>query len=541
MPYQRTRDQGIAPSHHGIEMHGVTNVNAAWWNLPSPALYEHAIQRHEGRLGHLGALVVSTGQYTGRSPNDKFIVKEPSSEAQIGWGEVNQPFSTERYDALRARLTAYLQGKDVFVQDCKAGAHPRYQLPIRVITELAWHSLFARNMFIRELDPARLDAFEPRFTLIDAPGFHAVPEEDGTRSEAFILLHFGRREVLIGGTQYAGEIKKSIFTVMNYLLPPQGVLTLHCSANYGKDEQDVALFFGLSGTGKTTLSADPERTLIGDDEHGWGDDGVFNFEGGCYAKVIRLSPAGEPDIYQTTRRFGTLLENVVLRDDRHLDLDSAALTENTRACYPISHIEKASRSGRAGHPKVVIMLTADAFGVLPPLARLTPAQAVYHFLSGYTAKVAGTERGIKEPQATFSTCFGAPFMALRPSAYADLLAQKLAQHQTSVWLVNTGWTGGAYGTGERMKLDQTRAMVSAVLRGELSHGPFRRDPVFGLEVPERCPGVPSEVLDPRETWQDKSAYDALAGKLAGMFARNFAQFAANVTPEVRTAGPSLGG
>jgi phosphoenolpyruvate carboxykinase (ATP) len=531
-------EQGNMKSREGLSAHGITNVNSVWRNLSSPALYEQAIQRHEGRLSHLGPLVVSTGQYTGRSPKDKFIVAEPSSQEQIGWGEVNQPFSVERYDALKARLCAYLQGKDIFVQDCKAGAHPQYQIPIRVITELAWHSLFARNMFIQDAHPPALEQYEPRFTVIDAPGFHAVPELDGTRSEAFILLNFGRREVIIGGTEYAGEIKKAIFTVMNYLLPPQGVLSLHCSANYGKNEQDVALFFGLSGTGKTTLSADPERTLIGDDEHGWGDDGVFNVEGGCYAKVIKLSPEGEPEIYETTRRFGTVLENVMMREDRHLDLDSAALTENTRACYPISHIERASATGVAGHPRAVLMLTADAFGVLPPIARLTPQQAMYHFLSGYTAKVAGTERGIQEPQATFSTCFGAPFMPRRPVEYASLLGQKLARHQLPVWLVNTGWTGGAYGTGQRMKLEQTRAMVRAVLGGALSEVAFRKDPIFGFEVPESCPGVPSAILDPRRTWKDGAAYDVQANKLADMFQKNFKQFEESVTPEIRAAGPA---
>ena len=523
----------------GLSAHGISHIGSVWRNLSTPALYEHAIQRHEGRLAHLGPLGVTTGQYTGRSPKDKFIVREPSSENQIWWGDVNQPFGAERYDVLRARLTAYLQGKDLFLQDCKAGAHPGHELPIRVMTELAWHSLFARNMFIQIRDADALEAFEPKFTVLDAPGFHAVPEEDGTRSEAFVLLNFGRREVIIGGTQYAGEIKKAIFTVMNYLLPAQGVLSLHCSANYGKDEQDVALFFGLSGTGKTTLSADPERVLIGDDEHGWGDDGVFNFEGGCYAKVIRLSAEGEPDIYETTRRFGTVLENVVIEADGHLDLDSAALTENTRACYPISHIRGASRTGVAGHPRAVIMLTADAFGVLPPIARLTPEQAMYHFLSGYTAKVAGTERGVKEPQATFSACFGAPFMALRPEVYAGLLGQKLARHRLSVWLVNTGWTGGPYGVGQRMPLGYTRAMVRAILRRQLAEVSFRKDPVFGFEVPESCPGIPSELLKARQTWRHAADYDRQARHLAVLFSNNFHQFSADVEAKVRGAGPTL--
>jgi phosphoenolpyruvate carboxykinase (ATP) len=534
-------EQGNILSREGLRAHGITNINGLWRNLSSPALYEQAIQRREGRLSHLGPLVVTTGQYTGRSPKDKFIVAEPSSEAEIGWGEVNTPFSAERYDALKARLCAYLQGKDLFVQDCKAGADPRHQIRVRVITELAWHSLFARNMFIQDSSPPDLEHYDPQFTVIDAPGFHAVPELDGTRSEAFILLNFGKREVIIGGTEYAGEIKKSIFTVMNYLLPPKGVLSLHCSANYGKTEEDVALFFGLSGTGKTTLSADPGRTLIGDDEHGWGDEGVFNVEGGCYAKVIKLSPTGEPEIFATTRRFGTVLENVMMLEDRHLDLDSAALTENTRACYPISHIEGASRTGVAGHPKAVLMLTADAFGVLPPIARLSPEQAMYHFLSGYTAKVAGTERGIKEPQATFSTCFGAPFMPRRPVEYAELLGKKLARHNVPVWLVNTGWTGGAYGTGQRMPLAQTRAMVNAILGGALKEVAFRKDPIFGFEVPLECPGVESALLDPRRTWSDRAAYDAQASKLADMFIKNFKQFEASVGAGVRAAAPAARG
>ena len=511
-------DHGNIMSRDGLRAHGITNINGLWRNLSSPELYEQAIQRHEGRLSHLGPLVVTTGQYTGRSPKDKFIVAEPSSQSEIGWGEVNTPFPQERYDALKARLSAYLQGKDLFVQDCKAGADARHQIRVRVISELAWHSLFARNMFIQDANQPELDRFEPQFTVIDAPGFHAVPELDGT--------------------EYAGEIKKSIFTVMTYLLPPKGVLSLHCSANYGKSQDDVALFFGLSGTGKTTLSADPGRTLIGDDEHGWSDDGVFNIEGGCYAKVIKLSPTGEPEIFATTRRFGTVLENVMMLEDRRLDLDSAALTENTRACYPISHIEGASRTGVAGHPKAVLMLTADAFGVLPPIARLTPEQAMYHFLSGYTAKVAGTERGIKEPQATFSTCFGAPFMPRRPVEYAELLGRKLARHGVPVWLVNTGWTGGAYGTGQRMPLAQTRAMVNAILGGNLNEVQFRKDPIFGFEVPVSCPGVDAALLDPRGTWSDREAYDAQANRLAEMFVKNFKQFEDSVSAEVLAAAPA---
>jgi phosphoenolpyruvate carboxykinase (ATP) len=530
--------QGRVQSRYGLETHGITNANTVWWNLSTPALYEHALQRHEGLLAHLGPLVVRTGQYTGRSPRDKYVVREASSQEQVWWGEVNQPYDPARYEALRARLMAYLGGKDLYVQDCAVGADPAYRVPIRVITETAWHNLFARNMFIQEPDRDQLAQHVPQFTVIDAPEFSADPEADGTHSEVFVLLHFGRQEVLIGGTAYAGEIKKSLLTVMTYLLPPQGVLPMHCSANYGRDEDDMAIFFGLSGTGKTTLSADPERTLIGDDEHGWSDHGVFNFEGGCYAKVIHLSPEGEPEIYDTTRRFGTILENVAMdTGDRRLDLDSDAFTENTRASYPISHIPNATRCGMGGHPTTIVMLTADAFGVLPPIARLTPAQAMYHFLSGYTAKVAGTERGVTEPQATFSACFGAPFMALNPAVYARLLGEKIAQHRARVWLINTGWSGGPYGTGDRIKLAYTRAMVRAALQGELEHVPMAKDAVFGVQVPQACPNVPPEVLRPRTTWQDPHAYDTQARSLASMFAQNFQQFAGNVSAEVRAAGP----
>ena len=533
------QDQGQARSLHGLEDFGITNANTIWWNLSSPTLYEHAIQRHEGLMSHLGPLVVRTGQYTGRSPNDKYLVREPSSQEKIYWGEINRPFSPERYEALRARILAYLEGKDLYVQDCYVGADPKYRLPIRVITEKAWHNLFARNMFIRELDPIKLAQHKPDFTILDAAGFNANPEEDGTNSEVVVLLNFGRMEAIVAGSHYAGEIKKTMLTVMTYILPEKNVLPMHCSANYGKSQDDVALFFGLSGTGKTTLSADPDRTLIGDDEHGWSEDGVFNFEGGCYAKVIRLSPQAEPEIYDTTRRFGTILENVAINSaSRRLDLDSDAFTENTRASYPISHIPNATREGVGGHPKQILFLTADAFGVLPPVAKLTPEQAMYHFLSGYTAKVAGTERGIKEPQATFSACFGAPFMALNPVVYADLLGEKIAKHSASVWLINTGWSGGPYGTGKRIKLPYTRAMVSAVLSGTLEEIPRTKDPFFGIEVPETCPDVPSEVLQPRNTWQDKAAYDQQAKKLASMFAENFKQFDEDVSEEIRGAGPS---
>ena len=516
---------------------GITNVGSVFHNLSTPTLYEEAIRRREGAVGHLGPLVVRTGQYTGRSANDKFIVREPSSEDKIWWGEHNKPFDPEHFELLKIRLQAYLQGRDVFVQDCYTGADPEYRLKLRIITETAWHSMFARDMFLREFDPEVLDRFEPDFVVIHCPQFHAIPEVDHTRSEAFILLNFAQRLVIIGGTSYAGEIKKSVFTVMNYLLPQRGVLGMHSSANEGPGG-DVAIFFGLSGTGKTTLSAEPDRALIGDDEHGWSDRGVFNFEGGCYAKVIRLSAQAEPEIYETTRRFGTILENVSMdHETRRLDLDDSSLTENTRAAYPITHLPNIVRSGMGGQPDNVIMLTCDAFGVLPPIAKLTPAQAMYHFISGYTAKVAGTERGVTEPTATFSALFGAPFMALHPTVYADLFGKLLARHDVDCWLVNTGWTGGAYPAGERIKIAYSRALVRAATSGALADVPFTRNPVFGFEVPEHCPDVPDELLHPRSTWSDPSAYDAKADELAKRFAANFAAYADQASPEVRAAGP----
>jgi phosphoenolpyruvate carboxykinase (ATP) len=529
---------GNVHSSYGLENHGLRDLNAVYWNLSTPSLYEEVIGRHEGRIAHLGPLAVRTGQFTGRAPNDKFIVEEPSSKDKIWWGKVNRPMSPAKFDVLHARMMAYLQGKDLFVQDCYAGADKKYRLPIRVITEYAWHSLFARNMFIHP-SVAELGTHVPEFTVIDAPNFHADPEIDGTRTEVFIVLNFAKKLVLIGGTQYAGEIKKSIFTILNYLLPQQGVMSMHSSANIGP-KNDVAIFFGLSGTGKTTLSADPERTLIGDDEHGWSDQGVFNYEGGCYAKIINLSAEAEPEIYATTRRFGTLLENVALDSATgRLDLNDASLTENTRAAYPIDYIPNAAADGLGGQPSTIIMLTADAFGVLPPISRLTPAQAMYHFLSGYTAKVAGTEKGVTEPSATFSTCFGAPFMVLPPHVYAHLLGEKIAKEGANVWLVNTGWTGGPFGVGSRMKIAHTRAMVHAALNGDLLNVATKVDPIFGLTIPLTCPGVPVEVLDPRNTWPDPVAYDAQAVKLANMFIENFHVFEAEVSEEVRAAGPHL--
>jgi phosphoenolpyruvate carboxykinase (ATP) len=516
---------------------GITNVGYVFHNLSTPALYEEAIRRREGAVGHMGPLVVRTGQYTGRSANDKFIVREPSSEDMIWWGQHNRPFDPEHFELLKIRLQAYLQGRDVFVQDCYAGADPEYRLKLRVITETAWHSMFARDMFLRELDRDVLARFEPDFVVMHCPQFHAIPEVDQTRSEAFILLNFAQRLIIIGGTSYAGEIKKAVFTVMNYLLPQRGVLGMHCSANQGPDG-DIAIFFGLSGTGKTTLSAEPDRALIGDDEHGWSDRGVFNFEGGCYAKVIRLSAQAEPEIHETTRRFGTILENVTMdRETRRLDLDDDSLTENTRAAYPITHLPKIVESGLGGQPRNVILLTADAFGVLPPIAKLTPAQAMYHFISGYTAKVAGTERGITEPTATFSALFGAPFMALHPTVYADLFGKLIATHDVDCWLVNTGWTGGAHPAGKRIEIAYSRALVRAAVSGALAGVPCTRDPVFGFDVPEHCPDVPDELLQPRGTWNDPKDYDAKADELAKLFAANFAEYADQAPPEVRAAGP----
>jgi phosphoenolpyruvate carboxykinase (ATP) len=522
----------------GLEAVGLTNLGGVLWN-PTPAtLYEEFVMNGEGVIANHGPIVAETGKYTGRSPDDKFVVEEASSKQKIWWGKVNRPIDEDKFNRLLHRVQAYLQDGMVYVQDCWAGADKEHRVPIRVVTQVAWHSLFARNMFIPVL-PEEQKSHAPQFTVISVPGFKADPAIDGTRSEAFIFVHFGKGIVLIGGTSYAGEIKKSIFTVMNYLLPQRGVMSMHCSANEGPNG-DVAVFFGLSGTGKTTLSADPKRRLIGDDEHGWSDGGIFNFEGGCYAKVIRLSAEAEPEIFATTKRFGTVLENVVINEHtREIDLNDFSLTENTRASYPIEQIPNAKLDGVGGHPRNIMMLTCDAFGVLPPVARLTPEQASYHFLSGYTAKVAGTERGMgKEPQATFSTCFGAPFLALPPTVYADLFAQKMRQHDTKVWLVNTGWSGGGYGVGSRIKIAYSRAMVSAALEGKLDRVKYQKDPIFGLDVPAECPGVPADILSPRGTWSDKSAYDQKARELVALFEKNFAQFEQAVPAEVRAAGMS---
>ncbi len=523
-------------SDYGLSHYGLRNLNDVYWNIPTARLYEKILTRREGRLSHLGPLVVRTGHHTGRSANDKFIVREFSTEDKVWWGPINTPMDEETFDRLHRRMVLHLEMNDLFVQDCFAGADPKHRLPVRIITQYGWHSLFARNMFIQ---PSReeLTSHIPAFTVIDAPHFHAVPSIDGTHSETFIIINFKKRLVLIGGTSYAGEIKKSIFSVMNFLLPEKGVLPMHCSANIGGDGHS-ALFFGLSGTGKTTLSADANRVLIGDDEHGWSDDGIFNIEGGCYAKLIGLSPTGEPEIHSTTKRFGTILENVALdAQTRRIDLDDDTFTENTRASYHITAIPNASQTGLGGHPRTIIFLSADAFGVLPPIAKLTPEQAMYHFLSGYTAKVAGTERGVTEPSPAFSACYGAPFMPQHPMRYAELLGEKLKTHKAQVWLINTGWSGGPYGVGKRISLGYTRAMVNAALDGALNDVPTSREPFFGLHVPATCPGVPEAILSPSQTWPQGTDYEGQARKLAALFRKNFEKFSDQTSPAIQAAGP----
>ncbi len=525
-------------SADGLKPQGLSPAGRVHWNLVAPELVEAAVRRGEGRIADMGPFVAVTSPHTGRSPNDKFVVKEPGSEADVDWGKVNQPMTPDHYALLKSEVQQYLNGLDeLFVQDLFCGADPATRLSVRYVLPNAWHANFVRNMFIRpELDA--LATFAPNFTVYHAPEFKADPARHGTRTGTFIVLNLAERTILIGGTRYAGELKKSMFTVMNYLLPKHGVLSMHCSANIGADG-DTALFFGLSGTGKTTLSADPERGLIGDDEHGWAPTGTFNFEGGCYAKVINLSAEGEPDIYRTTQMFGTVLENVVLTEpSRQVDFANQSITENTRASYPLHYINNHVPSGRGGHPTNVVFLTADAFGVLPPIAKLTPEQAMYYFLSGYTAKVAGTETGVNEPQATFSACFGAVFLVWHPTKYAHMLGELLQQHNAQVWLVNTGWSGGAYGVGKRMKLSYTRAMVRDALNGALAKTPVRTDPVFGLQVPTVVDGVPTEVLDPRGTWSNGAAYDAQASKLAQMFRENIKKFGDAVTPNILAAGPT---
>ncbi len=530
-----TPNAGIRPSRYGLIEHGIRNINVAYWNLGTAQLLEHAVRRHEGLFATGGSYVVRTGQFTGRSPKDKFIVRDESTEATVQWGPVNQPMPPASFDRLYSKMLAYWQGHDLFVQDCFAGADPRYTLPIRVVTQHAWHALFARQLFVRP-DPLRTQEHVPEFTIFFAPRLQATPGEDGTNSETCIVVNFSKRVVLICGTSYAGEMKKSVFTILNYLLPARGILPMHCSCNVGNGG-GVALFFGLSGTGKTTLSADPQRRLIGDDEHGWSDHGVFNFEGGCYAKCIHLSRENEPEIWSAIR-FGTVLENVAIdAETRLLDFHSAAFTENTRAAYPLKYIDHAVLPSVAGHPTSVILLTADAFGVLPPISRLTPEQTMYHFLSGYTAKLAGTERGLgSEPSATFSACFGAPFLPRPAATYASMLGEKMRRHKVGCWLLNTGWVGGPYGIGERMRLPYTRAMLTAALEGQLDDVAVEPHPFFKVMVPKACPHVPPDFLDPRGMWSDKAAYDRAALELSARFARNFEKFS-DVSPEVLEAGP----
>ena len=528
----------MSDTAHGLGRHGFRNLKSVTWNLGAAALYEEAVRRGEGDVATNGPLVVRTGIHTGRSAGDKFVVRDADTESQVWWDN-NKAMSPAQFDALHADMMAHAQGRELFAKDLFGGADLTHRISVRVVTEYAWHSLFVHQLLIR---PAaqELKGFDPEFTIIDLPSFNADPAKHGCASQTVIAVNFAKKLILIGGTSYAGEMKKSVFTIMNYLLPPKRVMSMHCSANVGANGES-AIFFGLSGTGKTTLSADASRTLIGDDEHGWSENGIFNIEGGCYAKVIRLSREAEPEIFSTTQRFGTVLENVVMDPaTRTLDLDDATYAENTRAAYPIDYIPNASATGRAGHPKNVIMLTADAFGVLPPIARLTPSQAMYHFLSGFTAKVAGTEKGLgKEPQPTFSTCFGAPFMPRHPSEYGNLLRALIAEHQSDCWLVNTGWTGGAFGTGSRMPIKATRALLNAALDGSLAHVEMRIDPNFKFRVPVAVPGVDTAILNPRDTWADKAAYDAQAQKLVGMFRDNFRKFEAHVGPDVLQAAPQL--
>ncbi len=528
------QDNGASQSDI-LKKHGLHNPAAVHHNPGPQPLYEATIRLGTGQLGSGASLVVETGKYTGRSPNDRFIVEEETSSGDIWWGTVNKPIAEERYDALRERVMAYLEGHEIYIQDLVAGAALEHRHMVRVISDSPWHSLFARNMF-RQPTPEEAQNFVPDLTILHAPDFAVDPARDGVNADAAIILNFKARTVLIAGTRYAGEIKKSVFSYMNYLMPERGVLPMHCSANIG-DDGDVGIFFGLSGTGKTTLSADGTRSLIGDDEHGWSRQGVFNFEGGCYAKVIRLSAEAEPEIHATCSMFGTILENVVMNPTtRTLDLDDASLTENTRASYPLSFIPNIREDGCGGQPENVVFLTADAFGVLPPISRLTAEQAMYHFLSGYTARVAGTERGLKEPEATFSTCFGAPFMPRHPTVYASMLGDRILKTGVRCWLVNTGWSGGKYGVGSRMDIMHTRAMVRAALDGRLAEVSTAPDPNFGLGVPVDCPDVPTRVLKPRDAWDDKDAYDTTARELTRRFEANFKQFESQVDDGITAAG-----
>jgi len=528
----------VLKSDYGLKNHGLTGLRKVYWNLPTEALYEEFTFRREGRITHMGPVVAMTGKHTARSANDKFVVKEATTEDKVWWGEYNRPFSQEKFNDLFNRLQGYLQGRDVFVQDCFAGSDPNYAMPIRIITEHAWHSHFVRNMFALPKGSDALLRHIPDFTIIAVPSFKSFPQIDGTVSSTFIVLDFDAKMCIIGNSAYAGEIKKSAFTILNYLLPLQGVMPMHCSANMGKDG-DTALFFGLSGTGKTTLSADPGRSLIGDDEHGWTDEGIFNFEAGCYAKVIRLSEKAEPQIYACTRKFGTVLENVAYDPvTRMIDLDDESFTENTRASYPLEYIENSVPDKMGGHPKNIILLTCDASGVMPPIAKLTPDQAMYQFISGYTAKIGGTEVDLgKEPEITFSSCFGAPFMVHHPYHYADLLKRKILKQGSNCWLVNTGWVGGKYGVGKRISIKYTRALLNAALDGRLLDVEYQTDPVFGFSVPKSCPDVPDHVLDPASSWPSREAYMQMYKDLASRFIENFKKFESGCTPEVRDAGP----
>jgi len=526
----------VNPKRH-LEDQGITGLASVYYNLPEAALIEAALTRGEGKLGNGGALLVSTGKFTGRSPKDKHVVLSPTTKDKIWWDN-NGTMSPEGFDRLHADMLEHMKGRDYWVQDLFGGADPANRLDVRLVTELAWHSLFIRNL-LRRPDSDEIATFEPEFTIINAPSFFADPERHDCRTETVIAINLDKRLILIGGTEYAGENKKAVFTLLNYLLPEKGIMPMHCSANHAAGNPvDTAIFFGLSGTGKTTLSSDSERVLVGDDEHGWSERGIFNFEGGCYAKTINLSPEAEPEIYATTRMFGTVIENMVHDPETlELDFDDDSLTPNMRCAYPMEYISNASRTALGGHPKNIIMLTCDAFGVLPPIARLTPAQAMYHFLSGFTSKVAGTERGVTEPQPTFSTCFGAPFLPLRPEVYGAMLKEKIAKHGSTCWLVNTGWTGGAHGTGSRMPIKATRALLTSALDGSLAAAPYRTDPNFGFEVPThvKASAVPDILLDPKRTWEDQAAYDVQAKKLVAMFAKNFAQYADKIDDDVRAA------
>lgn len=529
-------------SDYSLSNHGIGNLRLAYWNLTNEALYEEAIFRNEGSIVNGGAFVVNTGKHTARSANDKFIVREADSEKNVWWGVYNRPFAEDKFEYLYERLLGFLQGRDVFVQDVTAGADPNYKMPIRVITELAWHSLFAKNMFLNSQSFENCKRFVPEFTIIAAPSFKGVPSIDNTLSETFICISFEKKIAIIGNSGYAGEIKKTVFTVLNYLLPLNGVLSMHCSANvHPENNNDVALFFGLSGTGKTTLSADPNRDLIGDDEHGWSDEGVFNIEGGCYAKVIGLSEQAEPEIFSTTKRFGTILENVIFDPlTREIDLEDDLLTENTRASYPLEFIKNAVQSKKAGHPKNVIFLTCDASGVMPPIARLSTNQALYQFVSGYTSKIAGTEVGLAaEPEITFSACFGAPFMVHHPFIYSELLRRKIERYGVKCWLVNTGWVGGPYGIGKRISIKHTRNLLQAAISGTLDSTKFYKDPVFNFEVPTECPGVPENILKPWSSWANRSEYDQKYRDLALRYVQNFSKFADRISQEVIDAGPNV--